>query len=78
MKPVLAVIGLLALVLAGCAGPPALPPPGLDHPANPQAEAGPVPDESQSWYRHQVSPVPAPPLAPPKGGHHSGGHGHEM
>lgn len=76
--PVLVVIALLALApaLAGCAGPEALPLPGVDHPANPQAEAAPALDETQSWYRMQTGPTPVPPPAQPKGGHHSGGHGH--
>lgn len=52
----------VAVGLAGCSAPPMPPPPGLDHPANPQAAAVPVPPPSDTLA---VDAGPTQPVPPP-------------
>jgi hypothetical protein len=48
-------LGLALMSLGGCATGVALPPAGFDHPANPDAPAGPLPAPSTAL---QAEPVP--------------------
>lgn len=61
--PLLAV----ALILGGCTATVELPAPAPDHPANPAAEAAPMPVRSVTLTADE--PVTAPPEQPMAGGH---------
>jgi hypothetical protein len=58
---------LLLLAIAGCATAPALPPPGVDHPANPDAPEIPPARTSDTLA---IQPASQPTTAPTQGEHH--------
>jgi hypothetical protein len=72
------VLSLFILTLVGCAGVPALPPVGADHPANPDApEVAPKPPPETLAIQSATYPTTAPVItsAPTSGqGEHHHGH----
>jgi len=60
-----------AVILGGCTATVELPAPAPDHPANPAAEAAPMPALPAALAADEQAPAPA---APPMGGGHEHHH----